>query len=38
MTVAKLNGARDSKRRMEGKCEGRKSYAEREAEKSLERW
>src|SRR6516162_3494926 len=30
MTVAKLKGARDRKRRMEGKCEGRKSYAERD--------
>jgi hypothetical protein len=28
MTVAKLKGARDRKRRNEGKCEGRKSYAE----------
>ncbi len=30
MTVAKLKGARDRKRRNEGKCEGRKSYAERD--------
>jgi DNA invertase Pin-like site-specific DNA recombinase len=30
MTVAKLKGARDRKRRSEGKCEGRKSYAERD--------
>jgi len=29
MTVAKLKGARDRKRRRDGKCEGRKSYAER---------
>jgi hypothetical protein len=28
MTVAKLKGARDRKRRNEGKCEDRKSYAE----------
>jgi DNA invertase Pin-like site-specific DNA recombinase len=28
LTVAKLKGARDRKRRKEGKCEGRKSYAE----------
>jgi len=32
MTVAKLKGARDRKRRTMGKCEGRKSYAERDAE------
>jgi DNA invertase Pin-like site-specific DNA recombinase len=31
MTVAKLKGARDRVRRREGKCEGRKSYAERDA-------
>ena len=30
MTVAKLKGARDRVRRQSGKCEGRKSYAERE--------
>jgi DNA invertase Pin-like site-specific DNA recombinase len=30
MTVAKLKGARDRIRRTKGKCEGRKSYAERE--------
>jgi DNA invertase Pin-like site-specific DNA recombinase len=30
MTVAKLKGARDRVRRQRGKCEGRKSYAERE--------
>jgi hypothetical protein len=29
MTVAKLKGARDRKRREHGKCEGRKSYRER---------
>jgi hypothetical protein len=29
MTVAKLKGARDRVRRTKGKCEGRKSYAER---------
>lgn len=29
MTVAKLKGARDRARRHRGKCEGRKSYAER---------
>ena len=29
MTVAKLKGARDRVRRQRGKCEGRKSYAER---------
>jgi DNA invertase Pin-like site-specific DNA recombinase len=28
MTVAKLKGGRERKRRREGKCEGRKSYAE----------
>jgi DNA invertase Pin-like site-specific DNA recombinase len=30
MTVAKLRGARDRVRRTKGKCEGRKSYAERD--------
>jgi hypothetical protein len=30
MTVAKLKGARDRVRRRTGKCEGRKSYAERD--------
>jgi hypothetical protein len=30
MTVAKLRGARDRVRRNKGKCEGRKSYAERD--------
>jgi DNA invertase Pin-like site-specific DNA recombinase len=30
MVVAKLKGARDRVRRSKGKCEGRKSYAERE--------
>src|SRR5271170_6149577 len=30
MTVAKLKGARDRVPRQRGKCEGRKSYAERE--------
>jgi DNA invertase Pin-like site-specific DNA recombinase len=29
MTVAKLRGARERKRRETGKCEGRKSHAER---------
>ena len=29
MTVAKLRGARERKRRDVGKCEGRKSHAER---------
>jgi DNA invertase Pin-like site-specific DNA recombinase len=32
MTVAKLKGARDRMRRINGKCEGRKSYAERDPE------
>jgi hypothetical protein len=32
MTVAKLKGARDRARRQRGKCEGRKSYAERDPE------
>jgi DNA invertase Pin-like site-specific DNA recombinase len=35
MTVAKLKGARDRVRRLKGKCEGRKSYAEREGGKEL---
>jgi DNA invertase Pin-like site-specific DNA recombinase len=35
MTVAKLKGARDRMRREKGKCEGRKSYAEREGGKEL---
>jgi hypothetical protein len=30
--VAKLKAARDRKREREGKCEGRKSYAERDPE------
>jgi DNA invertase Pin-like site-specific DNA recombinase len=30
MTVAKLKGARDRVRRLKGKCEGRKSYVERD--------
>ena len=39
MTVAKLKGARDPKRRMEGKCEGRKSYAERDPQLvDMARW
>jgi DNA invertase Pin-like site-specific DNA recombinase len=39
MTVAKLKGARDRKRRLEGKCEGRKIYAERDPELvDLARW
>jgi DNA invertase Pin-like site-specific DNA recombinase len=32
MTVAKLKGARDRMRPQAGKCEGRKSYAERDPE------
>src|SRR6202008_4382267 len=32
MTVAKLRGARERKRREHGKCEGRKSHAERNPE------
>src|SRR5262249_29431099 len=32
MTVAKLRGARERKRREGGKCEGRKSHAERNPE------
>lgn len=35
MTVAKLKGARDRARRQRGKCEGRKSYAEREGGQEL---
>ena len=35
MTVAKLKGARDRARRVRGKCEGRKAYAEREGGKAL---
>jgi DNA invertase Pin-like site-specific DNA recombinase len=35
MTVAKLKGARDRVRRQRGKCEGRKSYAEREGGSEL---
>lgn len=35
MTVAKLKGARDRVRREHGKCEGRKSYAEREGGREL---
>ena len=35
MTVAKLKGARERKRRIQGKCEGRKSYAEREGGQEL---
>jgi DNA invertase Pin-like site-specific DNA recombinase len=35
MTVAKLKGARDRVRRERGKCEGRKSYAEREGGQEL---
>ena len=37
MTVAKLKGARDRVRRQRGKCEGRKSYAERREGKSWSR-
>ena len=36
MTVAKLRGARERKRREEGKCEGRKSHAEAHPEVVLE--
>jgi hypothetical protein len=32
MTVAKLRGARERKRREAGKCEGRKSHAQRNPE------
>jgi DNA invertase Pin-like site-specific DNA recombinase len=35
MTVAKLKGARDRVRRERGKCEGRKSYAERDGGQGL---
>jgi len=35
MTVAKLKGARDRVRWQRGKCEGRKSYAEREGGQKL---
>jgi DNA invertase Pin-like site-specific DNA recombinase len=35
MTVAKLKGARDRVRRQRGKCEGRKSYAERDGGQQL---
>jgi hypothetical protein len=35
MTVAKLKGARDRAKRLRGKCEGRKSYAEREGGEKL---
>jgi DNA invertase Pin-like site-specific DNA recombinase len=35
MTVAKLKGARDRARRERGKCEGRKSYAERDGGQEL---
>jgi DNA invertase Pin-like site-specific DNA recombinase len=35
MTVAKLKGARDRVRRERGKCEGRKSYAERDGGQEL---
>lgn len=35
MTVAKLKGARDRARRARGKCEGRKSFAEREGGQEL---
>jgi DNA invertase Pin-like site-specific DNA recombinase len=35
MTVAKLKGARERVRRLKGKCEGRKSYAEREGGDAL---
>jgi DNA invertase Pin-like site-specific DNA recombinase len=35
MTVAKLKGARDRVRRQLGKCEGRKSYSEREGGQEL---
>jgi hypothetical protein len=39
MTVAKLKGARDRVRRLNGKCEGRKSYAERDPELvDMARW
>jgi DNA invertase Pin-like site-specific DNA recombinase len=35
MIVAKLKGARDRMRRAQGKCEGRKAYAEREGGQEL---
>jgi len=35
MTVAKLKGARERARRQHGKCEGRKSYVEREGGQEL---
>jgi len=35
VTVGKLKGARDRVRRIKGKCEGRKSYAERDGGKEL---
>lgn len=35
VTVAKLKGARERARRVRGKCEGRKSYAEREGGEEL---
>lgn len=35
MTVAKLKGARERARRLRGKCEGRKSYAERDGGQEL---
>jgi DNA invertase Pin-like site-specific DNA recombinase len=39
MIVAKLKGARDRKRKANGKCEGRKSYAERDPELvDMARW
>jgi hypothetical protein len=39
ITVAKLKGARDRVRRIKGKCEGRKSYAERDPELvDMARW
>ena len=39
MTVAKLKGARDRIRRTNGKCEGRKSYLERDPELvDMARW
>jgi len=38
MTVAKLKGARDRARREHGKCEGRKSYAERDGGQSWSHW
>jgi hypothetical protein len=37
MTVAKLKGARNRVRRRAGKCEGRKSYAERDPARHLKR-